>query len=53
MRVLVVFYSLTGTTRRVAQAVLGERSDLPVEEFGPGRFLSAGRAAPVERLQPG
>jgi sarcosine oxidase, subunit beta len=41
------------TSRRVAQAVLGERSDLPVEEFGPARFLSAGRAAPVERLQPG
>jgi sarcosine oxidase subunit beta len=40
-------------TRRVAAAVLGERSDLDPGEFGPGRFLRPGGSVTVERLQPG
>ncbi|MCI4363727.1 MAG: FAD-binding oxidoreductase [Thermoplasmata archaeon] len=41
------------TTRRVAQAVLGERTDLDPALFSPGRFLGAVRPGSVERLQPG
>jgi sarcosine oxidase, subunit beta len=40
-------------SRRVAQAVLGERIDLDPAQFGPGRFLGAAAAPTQERLQPG
>jgi sarcosine oxidase subunit beta len=39
--------------RRVALAVLGDRSDLDPRRFGPGRFLGPGAARPVERIQLG
>ncbi|MCI4340629.1 MAG: FAD-binding oxidoreductase [Thermoplasmata archaeon] len=40
-------------TRRVADAVLGTKSDLDPALFGPGRFLDANRAREAERLQLG
>jgi sarcosine oxidase subunit beta len=47
------FMLAPATTRRVAQAALGERTDLDPALFGPGRFLDPSRAMPAERLQPG
>jgi sarcosine oxidase subunit beta len=47
------FMLAPASTRRVAQAVLGERSDLDPELFGPARFLGPARPGSVERLQPG
>lgn len=41
------------STREVARAVLGERSDLDPHLFGPLRFLEPGRDLPTERLQLG
>ncbi|MGI0156550.1 MAG: NAD(P)/FAD-dependent oxidoreductase, partial [Thermoplasmata archaeon] len=38
---------------RVARSVLGQPTDLDPELFGPARFLTPGRTAAVERLQPG
>jgi sarcosine oxidase, subunit beta len=40
-------------TRRVAQVVLGQKSDLDPALFGPDRFRDAGRTATIERLQLG
>ncbi|MCI4348811.1 MAG: FAD-binding oxidoreductase [Thermoplasmata archaeon] len=47
------FMLAPATTRRVAQAVLGEPSDLDPGVFGPGRFLDPHRATTPESLQPG
>jgi sarcosine oxidase, subunit beta len=40
-------------TRRVAEAVLGAKSDLDPAMFGPGRFLGARPSGETERLQLG
>jgi sarcosine oxidase subunit beta len=40
-------------TRRVAEAILGARSDLDPAQFGPGRFLEPRPAGESERLQLG
>jgi sarcosine oxidase, subunit beta len=40
-------------TRRVADAILGAKSDLDPALFGPGRFLGARAAGEAERLQLG
>jgi sarcosine oxidase subunit beta len=47
------FMLAPSATRRVALAVMGERTDLDPELFGPGRFSGPGRRATVERLQLG
>ncbi len=47
------FMLAPASTRRVAQAVLGERSDLDPATFGPARFLDPDRPSTPERLQPG
>ncbi len=47
------FMLAPAATRRVAAAVLGEPSDLPAEQFGPGRFLGAATPSTTERLQLG
>jgi sarcosine oxidase, subunit beta len=47
------FMLAPAATRRVAQAILGERSDLDPALFGPGRFLTSEETRPVERLQLG
>lgn len=47
------FMLAPASTRRVAQAVLGERTDLDPALFSPARFLSPGRPPAVERLQLG
>ena len=47
------FMLAPASTRRVALAVLGEKSDLDPALFGPGRFLAAQPARAVERLQLG
>ncbi len=44
------FMLAPASTRRVAQAVLGEPTDLDPAQFHPGRFLDAHRAAPAEGL---
>jgi len=41
------------TTRRVAQVVLGERTDLDPAMFAPDRFLGVARNGTTERLQLG
>lgn len=47
------FMLAPASTRRVAQCVLGERTDLDPARFGPERFLGPARPVPAERLQPG
>jgi sarcosine oxidase, subunit beta len=47
------FMLAPASTRRVAQAVLGEPIDLDPASFGPGRFLSPRSAVPAERLSLG
>ncbi len=47
------FMLAPATSRRVAQVVLGERSDLDPAAFGPGRFLGSSPPHAAERLQPG
>lgn len=47
------FMLAPATTRRVAQAALGERTDLDPALFSPARFLDPNRTMPAERLQPG
>ena len=47
------FMLAPASTRRVAQAVLGERTDLDPALFSAARFLSPGRPPAVERLQLG
>jgi len=47
------FMLAPSASRRVAQAVLGEASDLDPKEFGPARFLANAPAARAERLQLG
>jgi glycine/D-amino acid oxidase-like deaminating enzyme len=47
------FMLAPASTRRVAQSVLGERSDLDPAMFGPQRFLGPGSPRASERLQPG
>jgi sarcosine oxidase, subunit beta len=47
------FMLAPAASRRVAQAVLGEPTDLDPAQFAPGRFLSAQAPATVERLQLG
>ena len=47
------FLLAPATSRRIALAVLGERSVLDPASFGPERFLGAVPPAPAERLQPG
>jgi sarcosine oxidase, subunit beta len=47
------FMLAPSASRRVAAAALGERVDLPKEEFAPARFLGPGRAPSAERLQLG
>ncbi len=44
------FMLAPATSRRVAEAVLGQRTDLDPALFGPGRFLEPGRARQAERL---
>ncbi|HXQ94947.1 MAG TPA: FAD-binding oxidoreductase [Thermoplasmata archaeon] len=41
------------SSKRVAQAVLGERTDLDPALFSPGRFLDPNRPTRAEGLQPG
>lgn len=47
------FMLAPSATRRVAQAVLGERNDLDPQLFGPGRFDGDRRPATSEALQLG
>jgi sarcosine oxidase, subunit beta len=47
------FMLAPASTRRVALAVLGEKSDLDPSLFGPARFLAPRPAETVERLQLG
>jgi sarcosine oxidase, subunit beta len=47
------FMLAPAATRRVAAAVLGERSDLDPTEFSPARFLQGRTAQAAERLQLG
>jgi len=47
------FMLAPASTKRIARAVLGEKSDLDPAEFSPGRFLDPRRAARVEGLQLG
>jgi sarcosine oxidase subunit beta len=47
------FMLAPASSRRVAQAVLGEPTDLDPGLFGPGRFRDPGRTRPVERAQLG
>ena len=47
------FMLAPASTRRVAQCVLGERTDLDPAAFGPERFLGASPPRSTERLQPG
>ncbi len=47
------FMLAPAATRRVAAAVLGERSDLDPAEFSPARFLPGRTAPAAERLQLG
>jgi sarcosine oxidase, subunit beta len=47
------FMLAPASSRRIAQAVLGEKGDLDPAAFGPERFLGPARPAPSERLQPG
>jgi sarcosine oxidase, subunit beta len=47
------FMLAPASTRRVARAVLGERSDLDPAVFGPGRFLAPRAPASAERLSLG
>jgi sarcosine oxidase subunit beta len=47
------FMLAPASTRRVARAVLGERSDLDPSVFGPGRFLAPRAAPAAERLSLG
>jgi sarcosine oxidase, subunit beta len=47
------FMLAPASSRRVAWAVLGEKSDLDPAEFGPGRFLGPNAPRTAERLQPG
>lgn len=47
------FMLAPSVTRRVAESVLGQRTDLDPALFGPGRFLDAGRRTAVERAQLG
>ena len=47
------FMLAPASTRRVAGAVLGEKSDLDPAQFAPSRFLGDRGAAAVERLQLG
>ena len=47
------FMLAPSTTRRVAQAILGERTDLDPAQFGPGRFLIPGASTRPERLNLG
>ncbi len=47
------FMLAPSASRRVAQAVLGEPTDLDPREFSPARFLGPGTTASVERLQLG
>ncbi len=47
------FMLAPAASRRVAQAVLGEKLDLDPQEFSPARFLRPGAAPNVERLQLG
>jgi sarcosine oxidase subunit beta len=47
------FMLAPSATRRVAQSVMGERTDLDPALFGPGRFLGPARPSTVERLQLG
>lgn len=47
------FMLAPASTRRVAKAVLGERTDLDPGVFGPGRFLAPREAVPAERLSLG
>lgn len=41
------------SSKRVAQSVMGERTDLAPSLFSPGRFLDPHRSAEAEGLQPG
>ena len=47
------FMLAPSASRRVAQAVLGETTDLDPQEFAPGRFLARGASPRSERLQLG
>jgi len=47
------FMLAPAVTRRVAQQVLGEATDLDPARFGPGRFTAGSAAGPTERLQLG
>ena len=47
------FMLAPASTRRVAQCVVGERTDLDPVAFGPERFLGASPPRSAERLQPG
>lgn len=47
------FMLAPASTRRVAKAVLGERTDLDPGVFGPRRFLAPREAVPAERLSLG
>ena len=47
------FMLAPASTRRVAQTVLGERTDLDPGQFSIGRFLTSGADRPVEGLQLG
>jgi len=47
------FMLAPASTRRVARAVLGEKSDLDPAMFGPGRFLGPRPTVPAERLSLG
>jgi sarcosine oxidase subunit beta len=47
------FMLAPASTRQVANAVLGERSDLDPRVFGPLRFSESRRELPAERLQLG
>ena len=47
------FMLAPSATRRVAQAVMGEKGDLDPSQFGPSRFLTPRSGAPAERLSLG
>jgi sarcosine oxidase, subunit beta len=47
------FMVAPASTRRVAQAVLGENVDLDPALFAPDRFFAPGASGPAERLQLG